>query len=139
MKSVKTDRGDCASACIAALLELPLSEVPFWFETIPDGADGAPAFKAMNEWLLTRGLWRFQVGFSDEQSLAELLPLVSQRSPDQYFIIQGRKGHVDHWCIARNGQIVMDPSPDNSGLHGPSHDGCWWVHTIVPSFMVRHD
>lgn len=40
------------------------------------------------------------------------------------------KTNADHVVIARDGEIVHDPSLTDAGIVGPCGDGLWWVNFI---------
>lgn len=104
------DHGNCFSACLASILELPIEDVPNFFEAqIIDGAAGWWA--ALRDWLWTRGYG--VIVLNDpcgrlSQSLPGLL-IVSGESP------RGRM----HATIWESGSLVHDPHPEGGGIHSP--------------------
>lgn len=89
--------GNCLSACLASILEVPIDDVPlflgaYWDDFLP--------------WLKDRGLW---------VSLYKAEDYV----PPGYSIAAGpskRFAGKLHACVAFNGMIVHDPHPSRDGL-----------------------
>lgn len=90
--------GNCFSACVASLLELPIADVPYfmgsdrWFDTLrdwlePRGFD-AVFFKASPETWAPRGLC----------------------------ILGGQSPRGSHACVGRGIAVVHDPHPSRDGL-----------------------
>lgn len=91
--------GNCFSAAVASILELPLTDVPFFMT----GDDWYVGFQA---WLLARGL------------VADYYPAYRER-PDGYAILSGlspRYEGVYHSVVALDGVLVHDPHPSRAGL-----------------------
>lgn len=85
--------GNCLNACIASILELPLSKVPeFGDDWIED----------LNEFLTTKGLSYRRV------------PMYQK--PSGYSTIEGvsPRGGL-HACVAKDGELVWDPHPIEDG------------------------
>lgn len=101
--------GDCMRACIAALLDLPLAEVPHFAQLDADGED--------NFWLLLAEFCR-----SKGYSFVSLAKAEFLWSDDViYHVMSGPsprnpKGH--HAVIGRNGRVYFDPHPSRAGLAG---------------------
>lgn len=89
--------GNCFSACLASILEIPLGEVPhFWGPRWPD----------FLQWLADRGL---------------AMTLYHKRLyvPPGYSIAGGpsvRFAGQMHACVAFDGLIIHDPHPSREGL-----------------------
>lgn len=94
-------KGNCLQACIASLLELPLSGVPHFVEH-----EGGDWFEEMNKWLVAReGLYAVNL---DESTF---------HPPPGYAILNGLSERgVMHSVIIRNGKLVHDPYPGGTGL-----------------------
>lgn len=101
--------GDCLSACIASILELPLEEVPVF--TLPPYT-GHPFWQLeLNDWLRVRGYTL--VGYRDEDALA--------MAPECFHIVCGppRVGNgVDtrHAVVAYGDRILFDPNHTTGGI-----------------------
>ncbi len=90
--------GNCFSACLASILEIPIDEVPLFLGAYWDG---------FLPWLREHGLW---VSFYRRSE---------RRVPLGYSIAGGRSmrfaGRM-HACVAYDGMIVHDPHPSRDGL-----------------------
>jgi hypothetical protein len=109
-------KGNCVSACIASILELPVEVVPLF---ISDGW-----WSRLLRWLGTRDL--------------SATKIEADRAAPGYTIAFGpsmRLVGLGHACVARNGIIVHDPHPSRDGLpsvdyyvaiHGPRGEPMWF-------------
>lgn len=103
-------RGNCWTAAIASILELPLHEVPNFIEIDVEGGE---------DWYLHTIRFLKEHGWSIIQTFdendEEFLP-----QPDEYYLQTGVSprgdGTVYHVVVAQNGKMVHDPHPDNTGL-----------------------
>lgn len=100
-------RGDCFSAALASVLELPLDGVPRFCE-LPRQADWTPA---INRFLRGFDLayLEFELGGHHE---VDVLPGLG------YHLISGAgpRGGVPHTVVGHQGGIVHDPHPSREGL-----------------------
>lgn len=96
--------GNCFSACVATVLGLPISEVPYFM----GHADWCGAF---NAWLLRRGYYAMFLVVEDVNP--DTFPW-----PPGYYIAGGRSSRGGHAVVARGAAIVHDPHPWRSGLVG---------------------
>lgn len=102
------ETGNCFSACVASLLEVPLESVPFFMEA----GDGWT--EALVAWCEREGL---RLDFSTEfPAPPDTLCIVGGYSPRN-----PTKGHA---VIMLNGEVVHDPHPDRSGIVGEPWD---WI------------
>lgn len=109
--------GDCMRACIASVLDLPISEVPHFAQLDAEGKG--------NFWLMV-------AEFCAEQgySFVTVPGRIIWTNDEVYHIISGpspRRGH--HAVVGRNGQIVFDPHPSRAGLAGDPKD--WHFDFLV--------
>lgn len=92
--------GNCFSACVASLLELPIEDVPHF------GSDET-WWATFQAWLKPRDLYAvlFKIG-SDEQR------------PPGFHVVSGRSPRHDalHAVVGRGAEIVHDPHPSRDGL-----------------------
>lgn len=103
--------GNCFSACVASILELPLDEVPFFM-----GSEG-DWFDDLNDWLRDRGLYAIRFAFSDKYTFY----------PAGYYIVGGvspRNPDALHAVVALGDKVVHDPNPARQGVKK-------WVDWIV--------
>ena len=102
-------KGNCFAACVASILEVPVSEVIHF----PDG-ECAEWRDIVNDWLFARGLFFLDIS----------LPGDMRDSVVKYWghhIIMGespRDGDVMHAVVGYKGDIVFDPHPSRDGLNG---------------------
>jgi hypothetical protein len=96
--------GNCLSACVASILDLPIESVPLFVEK-SDPCDGVWS-ERLDAWLQQRGL------------RALILPAsVVFVPPLGFYILYGRsvKNH-EHAVVAKDNSIVHDPHPSRTGL-----------------------
>lgn len=91
--------GNCFSACVASILEIPITQVPFFME--PD--EWWPGFV---EWCRRRGV-AAQFYYADEHVPAGY-SIAGGYSPTDP--MQG------HACVAHDGDVIYDPHPARLGL-----------------------
>jgi len=126
MQSVTGTHGDCFSACLASLFELPLSDVPNFFDLAGD--DDAKWWAAVRDWLRPRGFGVMFLSLSDPAHLALF---------EGWQIVCGKSARgLDHATIWRDGKMVHDPHPSQCGLIAP--DGVDMIYPLCPAaLMVR--
>lgn len=91
--------GNCFSACVASILELPLAEVPYFM-----GADDWSAFFA--NWLRPHGFC--PIWFNLVEDAERFLP--------GFYILGGKSSRGNHAVVAQGSTIVHDPHPSREGL-----------------------
>ncbi len=108
--------GNCISACIASILEIPIKTVPLFV--------GESWWPRLLRWLAARDL-----------SATEIAP---DLAPPGYTIAFGpstRLIGLGHACVALHGVVVHDPHPSRDGLpfvdhyvaiHGPRGEPMWF-------------
>jgi len=109
-------KGNCLSACLASILELPLDYVPnFCVDYSPESWWGE-----MQKWLNARGVIAIEVELNDH--------LRMQVVPGMYCVLSGKspRGEFDHsvvgWAKGTELFYVHDPHPDHKFLDGlPRH------------------
>lgn len=98
------DQGDCLSACLASILEIPLEDVPYF----ADIEDNIEFYKAINAWLRPYGYFYLTI----EPGGVEELNCWG----DYYAILSGPAerpwGEPSHAVVARGGELVHDPNPN---------------------------
>lgn len=102
--------GNCFSACVASLLELPLDDVPYFMGDEIEESDPGAWWKRFLDWLRPRGWWAVCFELKDDWRPPglHLLSGVSPRRP-------GSKWH--HTVVAGpGGEVVHDPHPDRTGV-----------------------
>jgi hypothetical protein len=92
--------GDCLSACVATILDLPLSAVPVFARP---GQNWGQMVDLLNAWLAPRGLVAVL-------SLSPPAGLGIAKGPSPRFVGGG------HCVVVRDGVLVWDPHPSRAGL-----------------------
>lgn len=109
--------GNCLSACIASILELPIEDVPT-FAAHEDWWERAVA------WLDERGhtIWPIPTWILDALT-------VSPDALDCWYIACGKspRGDFNHGVVASGAHIAHDPHPSRDGLDGPVREA--WIVT----------
>jgi len=106
--------GNCFSACVASLLELPIDEVPYFMHT-DDDPNGEKWFDRFEAWLRPYGFWAIFLrlaGPNDDWAPAGWCILGGQ-SP------RARAGREDddlHTVVAFGREVRHDPHPSRKGL-----------------------
>ena len=97
--------GNCFSACVASLLELPIDAVPYFMGDAPAGEPFA-WFDGFLDWLRGFGLWAIP------------LPVGNGWEPEGLCILSGKspRGSFYHSVVARGLEVVHDPHPSRAGL-----------------------
>jgi|GEM_PF-827209 hypothetical protein len=118
------ENGDCFRACVATLLGLTLEQVPHFCRKGNDGN----WFNEFQEWLKARGWTCFSVSSGDPDGW-----FMSVAMSDAVYLLAGPSPRFEgelHQVLARGGEIIHDPHPDNTGLLPPA-EGEYWEATIV--------
>lgn len=108
-------RGNCLAACLASLLEMPISEVPN-IETLY-GIDNNYYWEVLWRWLGHIGYEistdeRFRC-FHGDESKSEF----KEQLKDKYYLVSGKSQRgFQHICIYKNGELVHDPHPSKEGI-----------------------
>jgi hypothetical protein len=117
--------GNCFSACVASLLEVPLEDVPqFMGDTLDDDSTWYERFR---EWLAPRSLYPL------------CLKLGSEWVPPGFHILSGRSPrHATalHSVIALDARVVHDPHPSRAGL--ATRDDVIVLIPMDPAHAARH-
>jgi hypothetical protein len=118
-------RGNCYAACIASIMELPITEVPN--VEVLFHIDGSYWAEVMHTFLTSRG-WelytnslfqRFhpESGFSFDGTDENGKIPEYYECKDKYYMVSGMSTRgVMHMCIFQNGILVHDPHPSKDGL-----------------------
>jgi hypothetical protein len=105
-QSVIGPRGNCFSACLASLLEVPLETVPF-FLSEPGDTHRFHWASRLDAWLSQFGLYALHFAADPARAVFPgCLHIITGISP------RGRP----HACIGKGPRVIWDPHPDRSGL-----------------------
>lgn len=120
-------RGNCLTAVVASLLELPIEAVPNF---VQDHVDHDPADETDGgDWNWWTRLHRFinehgrQMRYLRNVAAPEPHPSHNDGFPDpepgEFYTVSGispRDSRIHHIVIYRDGEMVHDPHPDRTGL-----------------------
>jgi hypothetical protein len=110
-------QGDCFRACVASILELPISEVPH-FAQLTHGSSSAAFWNMAYDWLEERG---YEYTFCSRVNRPG-------RDKAEFHMLTGlspRGNGTYHCVVAQGGVIVHDPHPTHAGLAGDAADWRW--------------
>jgi len=114
--------GNCHQACLASLLELPLEEVPHFFDkgVFEDTEDG---LKAQDIWLAAQGYGWVELPCTGD-SLKDALNFAAKYgSKGHYILVAESKKGCGHSVVCKGNKIVHDPSYGAThGIVGPITD-----------------
>ena len=108
--------GDCARAAFASILEIPYDDVPdFTFE--------GKQYEEIRSWLRRFGYDVCRFYFLGSEPLDTIQERMQSWNPNIYYLLSGSSSlGVGHVVVCLNGEIVHDPSLDNTGIVGPLKD-----------------
>lgn len=117
-KGEKVIYGNCFAACVASLLELPITEVPN-IETLFDM--DMYHQEVLDKWLNHKG---YEMSVDDRlrcfhPNLPNYIdsPTYREEFRDKYYLVSGKSPRgVMHMTIYKNGRMVWDPHPTKEGL-----------------------
>lgn len=111
-------RGNCLTAVVASLLELPIEDVPNFVQDDVDH-EGDPDWDwwtTLHRFITERGYQMHYLAVPGGPPSAFPLP----KPGEHYAVIglspRGPQGLIHHIVIHRDGQMVHDPHPDGTGL-----------------------
>ncbi len=128
---------DCTASCLAAILELPIEEMPdFWAKS----TDGISQHEAVRRWLSARG-WHWSYTKRQPIQLAALRqwgrPPGRSWPPRGYWMAQMatvdglRDDQPTHLVVMKDRRLAFDPSGQPKRLH----EAHWWLiadYVLVP-------
>jgi hypothetical protein len=138
-----TKKGDCLSACIASIFEIPLETVPLWSAMpVQDWGENFRDFIESSgyEWV---GEKFYSQAARAQYTESEFWDKVKAISPgvDGYYVISGtspRGFQAGHAVIYKDGKLAHDPHPSREGV------GYIWavylIHKRLPEELnTSHD
>lgn len=131
--------GDCHRACVASILNLPCEAVPNFCAPLPGEEWVSGRWRERErEWLLAHGYCPITMTYSPDATLEQVLEGSTYYNQDIYWILGGTsRNGTGHSVVAYNGEIVHDPSLDDSGIIGPMEDGHYWATFIGSAIAVK--
>ncbi len=117
-------RGDCFSAALASVLEIPLSAVPRFCE-LPRESDWT---SAINDFLRGYDLAYLEFEMHPDQTVAVLPGL-------GFHLISGAgpRGGTPHTVVGHQGGVVFDPHPSKAGITSDKP----WRYGVLISRVTR--
>ena len=133
--------GDCHRACLASIIEIPIDQVPHFFNgPEPEDVGNDPAWSALQAWLREHG-WDIVAAQVVAETVEAALELMGADSCNQgrHWIFTGvASGGVPHSVVACGGEIVWDPSPGKVGVAtGFYDDSAGWLFGCQYLFGYR--
>lgn len=119
--------GDCFRTAIAIVLDMNAADIPHFMDGGVSGEEGAAAAEAF---LNARGLTAINIVCDGARPLQAVLDSIAGTNLRQLpvFLVTGTsRNGCAHVVVACNGDIVCDPSLDDSGIVGPCDDGFYWL------------
>lgn len=99
-QTVTGRHGNCFSACVASILEIPISQVPNY---CAPGRSPERWWRAFNKWLAPRGLWALRIVDYDHITPGYWIACGKT--------VRSRKNSPGHAVVFRGGHFVWDPHP----------------------------
>lgn len=122
--------GDCHRTAIAIVLDLDAADVPHFMDASAYAGSAEDAHDRCEAWLNERGIATINILFPGAVPVEEILTTIAACNPRgrPAFILGGTsKNGVNHSVVACDGEIVCDPSQNDSGIVGPCDDGFYWL------------
>jgi hypothetical protein len=122
--------GDCHRTAIACVLDMDAKDVPHFMDGAADKGEGEKSHDRAEAWLNARGIATINILYPGETPIDEMLSTVAACNPrgKPVFILGGEsRNGVNHSVACCDGEIVCDPSQDDSGIIGPCDDGFYWL------------
>lgn len=122
--------GDCHRTAIAIVLDLDAADVPHFMDGSAGQGGADDAHDRCEAWLNERGIATINILFPGAVPVEEILTTIAACNPRgrPAFILGGRsRNGVNHSVVACDGEIVCDPSLNDSGIIGPCEDGFYWL------------
>ena len=110
-QTIFNKNGNCYSACIASILEIPIKDVPAFSYN-----NGKSSFINANDWIMTN--FNMYLLSSDINNFdKENLQIIKKFKI--YHLILGLSATYNtyHCCVGLNGDVVHDPHPKQLGLN----------------------
>jgi len=132
--------GDCHRTAIACVLDLDACDVPHFMDGTSGVGAADDAHDLAEAWLNERGLCTINVLFPSSLTIDEIMMTVAHCNPrsNPVFILCGTsKTGCNHSVVCCDGDIVCDPSLNDSGIVGPCDDGYYWL-TFFGALAAAH-
>lgn len=122
--------GDCLRTAIGCLLDLPPEVVPHFARKGSAETDAIVA-ERVERWLARRGLCRITLYLPGTYTPEEACRNLGLMNPGVPYLFSGRSRiGSNHTVIARDGKIIHDPSPLDTGIVGPMDNDFYMVEFL---------
>ena len=118
--------GDCHRTCYAIILNKNADQVPHFCNGEGNWID------KVNKYNKEEGIQTITIVFSEYTEITAILISLEYMNPEIPYILSGTsKNNTNHSVVGGLGEILCDPSLDDSGIVGPCDDGFYWVQYIT--------
>lgn len=117
------ETGDCFAACVASVMELPLTDVPHFYRGMKPGAEVPQSvIDAMADWFTTHDACYVEFGLKGD--LTEVTSYMEKTVSNRiHYLLIGNSGRGTlHCVVAKGGKIVHDPISNNPQTFGLKAD-----------------
>jgi hypothetical protein len=122
--------GDCHRTCIAMVLDMHRDDVPHFMAEVPpdlpaDHPTSVAALDAEVRWLERRGLAPVSIPFPGDNTLEELLQVMSKLAHGAPVLLGCTSSNGSNHSVVIHDGVVHNPN--DGSIAGPMRDGFWWV------------
>jgi hypothetical protein len=111
--------GDCFTAALASILDLPIDQVPHFSKLYPK--DDKKRQNAIEDFLFKKGYYLILLDYLS--GIREIEKISPAHSGGYYHLILGLDHDDDgHACVGFNGKLVHDPHPSQRWLANPKSE-----------------
>lgn len=130
--------GDCFRTCVAMILDKRCpTEVPHFYNFMPDEDKLVEADKAIDRYFESQGLVRIYISMMGSISFQQLMDHTKKNYSGLHFIVTVRstRGEGNHCIVCQDGQVIADPFYNFQYDFEPCQDldgaEAWGVDLIV--------
>lgn len=124
--------GDCYRTVIGCLVDVPPDKVPHFSVVNGPETTGDEAWGACKEFLKEYGLISIYVQLLEVDGVQAALDRTAFLWPGIILLFNGTsRNGTNHVVIVKDGKIIHDPSPYETGIVGPLQEGYFTVELIV--------
>lgn len=128
--------GDCHRAAIATVLELPIEDVPHFLH---DNCGGVEFVRRETEFLASHGLCPISVVYANTELNLVLSTVAALNGDDVVYLLCGKsRTGCNHSVVCRGDRIAHDPSPQQSGIIGPTDEGTYCLTFFADRRVSKH-
>jgi hypothetical protein len=112
-------RGNCLTAVVASLLDLPIEAVPNFVQNHVDTGGDQDWWQCLHAFVREQGHRLFYLRPVETPGASGSTMGFPAPDPGEYYTVSGvstRSPDIHHIVIYRDGEMVWDPHPDRDGL-----------------------